>query len=315
MPNSNIASTQAAGFVPEIWLAIALGRLRNYITITRCVTKDTEVDTAGVFSVGQTLHLPRRGALVVNDKVENSNLTVQNPTADTINLTLNKHKEVTFGVESRALSNVNQDIITGYVEDAVIAIAEQIDTDLLAYAGGLTTNAAIVGGAGITEGNLLSARKVLVDNKVPASQKKYGIVATSQTNALLQIDRLVRYDSLGVSNNIANGTVGADVRTMDGSIGKVHNFEVCESQLMAFSTTYKNIFFSKDAILFASREMETPNEGGVVSTAMMDPETGIMLRLMKSYQHLQTAHVISLDVLYGFQAMRSEHVQVVTTTS
>ena len=316
MANTNITSTQATGFIPEIWLAVALGRLKNYITISRCVTRDTEVDKDKVFTVGSTLALPKRGALVVNDKVENNNLTVQNPTATDITLTLSKHKEVTFGVESRALSVSNQNFIAGYVEDAVIAIAEQIDSDLLAYIGTLTTNPVIVGGASLTEANILAARKVLVDNKAGALTKKFGIVPTSQTNALLQIDRLTRFDALGVSNDISDGMVGSAVRTMEGSIGKVHSIELCESQLMPFAGTYLSPFFSKDAILFASRELETPEEGqGVIATAMMDKETGIVMRLMKSYQHLQTAHVISLDVLYGYTAQRPEHVQNVSTTA
>ena len=35
MANTNIATTEAAGFLPEIWLQVALGRLRNYATMLR----------------------------------------------------------------------------------------------------------------------------------------------------------------------------------------------------------------------------------------------------------------------------------------
>jgi hypothetical protein len=130
MPSNDfITTTEAAGFIPEIWLGVALGRLRSYLTVQRTVTMDSDLET-GAFQVGQVLHLPKRGALTVNDKTQNANYTVQNPSSSTIDLTLDHHKEVTFAVESRTVSTVNQDVIQGYVEDAAIAIAEQIDTDL-----------------------------------------------------------------------------------------------------------------------------------------------------------------------------------------
>ena len=318
---ANITTTEAYGFIPEIWLGQALGRLRNYLTIQKTVTRNTDLTGGGAFNVGQTLHLPKRGALTVNDKAEGSPYTVQNPTASTINLTLNKHKEVSFGIESRALSEVNQDVIAGYTEDAVVALAEQIDIDLLTFAGTMTSvNAAIVGGATLTDGNLRSARQVLVQNKVAAQTPKFGIVSPSQMNALidptLSGGAMVRFDGLGVTNNVSNATAGNGIRTIPGSFGKVYNFELAESQLTPFATTYKNVFYAQDAILFASRELETPDERfGVSATTMTDPESGISMRLLHGYNIAQGAHQITLDILYGYTAMRPEHMQVITTTS
>lgn len=318
MANSAITSTESAGFVPEIWLQTALGRLKAYLTIQKTVTKDTDLESGEMFNVGQTLHLPRRGALVVNDKSENLNYTLQNPTADKIDLTLNKHKEVTFMVESRALSVVNQNIIQGYVEDAAIALAEQVDTDLFSLWSSVTAGNTVTNAGTMTEANILSARKILVDTKTPAGMRKYGIVATSQTNALLQIDRLTRYDALGVSNDIPDAQVGQPVRTMQGSIGKLHGFELCESQLVPATGSpqaAKNLFYAEDAILFASRPLENPDGNlGVQATVVTDPDSGISLRLLHSYQHLAGGHAITLDVLYGYCLMRADHVVLVNTS-
>lgn len=317
MANTNITTTEASGFIPEIWLQTALGRLKNYLTIQKTITKDIDLESGETFNVGATLHLPKRGALTVHDKGENDNYTVQNPQSTKIDLTLNKHKEVTFAIESRALSTVNQNIIQGYVEDAAIAIAEQIDTDLFGlYAS--ATLADIVNAGTLTEANILSARKVMVDNKVPAMMRKYGIIATSQTNALLQIDRLVRYDSLGISNDIPDAMVGEPIRTMQGSVGKLYGFEMCESQLVPVAGSplaAQNLFYADDAVLFASRPLENPDGNlGVQATVVTDPDSGIALRLLHSYQHLMGAHAITLDVLYGMTLMRPEHFQVVRTS-
>lgn len=420
---SNITSTEAAGFIPEIWLQVALGRIRNYLTIQRLVTRDEEVQ-AGAFKVGDTLKLPRRGALVVNDKAENTNYTPQTPTADTVDVTLNKHKEVTFIVESRALSTTNQNVIQGYVEDGAMAIAEQIDTDLMRMFLSVPGSRCVGTNVAITETHILAARKNLVTAKVPAAMSKYGIVSPSQTNNLLQIDRLVRADAVGVGSNVAKGTVGDGSMPFESSIGRIHGINFMESQLVpqvttadkpkafqivsltggptggTFTLTYsgqttaaiaynataavvqaalealsniaagevvvsgsagawrvefvgtlaentvaitgsgasltggsspavaiadatdgvstKNLVFARDAILFASRELENPEQTaggnvGVRSTVITDPQSGIALRLMHSYQHLLGGHLITLDVLYGFGFMRSEHINVIQT--
>jgi hypothetical protein len=284
---------------------------------------DSDLET-GAFQVGQVLHLPKRGALTVNDKTQNANYTVQNPSSSTIDLTLDHHKEVTFAVESRTVSTVNQDVIQGYVEDAAIAIAEQIDTDLFTLSASVPSEQSIpITAAGvpstITEGAIQSARKMLVDNKVPAPQRKYGVIATSQTNALLSIDRLVRYDALGVSNDITNATVGNGVRTMDASIGRLYGFELCESQLVPTSgspAVASNLFYARDAMLMATRALELPDQRyGVMATVMTDPDSGITMRLLHSYQHMAGGHLITLDVLYGFTLMRPEHIVKVVTSA
>ncbi|MBW3622704.1 MAG: hypothetical protein KY468_04765 [Armatimonadetes bacterium] len=315
-----ITSTEAAGFIPEIWLQSALGYLRNYLTLQKTVTKDTELSESDFRSHGDILHLPKRGALAANDKAEGAVYTVQNPSATTVDLTLNKHKEVTFMVESRAISTANQNFIGGYTEDAAMVLAEQIDKDLFTLQASVAAGQTITGGAAITEANILSARKILVDKKVPASQKKFGVVATSQTNALLQIERLTRWDALGVGSNIAEGTIGSGVRTLESSIGKAHGIEFAESQLVPVvagaPSTERNLIYSKDAILFASRPLENPDGNlGVQASVITDPESGIALRLLHSYSHKDGGHLVTLDVLYGYTLMRDDHIVLLTTTA
>ena len=70
MAYTGISTSEGAAFVPEIWLGTALGYLRNYITLARTVTMDTDLDGGGSFTVGKTLHLPKRGVLNVNQKAE-----------------------------------------------------------------------------------------------------------------------------------------------------------------------------------------------------------------------------------------------------
>lgn len=318
MANTNIVSADASGFIPEVWLGMALGRLKNYLTYQKTVTNIEDLE-GGVFNVGSKVHIPKRGALVVNTKVENANYTVQEPSSSTVDLTLNQHKEVTFGVESRVLATTNQNIIAGYADDAAIAIAEAIDLGIASVYSSVPGGQTITNAGNITEANILAARKILVDNKLPSIADRFAIVATSQTNALLQIDRFTRYDALGISNDIAEGSVGGQ-REMLGAagIGRVHGFNFAESQLVPVTGTgpfqAQNLFYGRDGIVFASRALELPRAAqGVEATVMTDEDTGITLRMLHSYQHLMGAHLLTIDVLFGYALLRPEHVVLVQT--
>lgn len=318
MANTNIVTADATGFIPEVWLGMALGRLPNYLTYQKMVTNVEDLE-GGAFTVGSKVHIPKRGTLVVNNKVENVNYTVQEPGSSTTDLTLNQHKEVTFGVESRVISTTNQNIIAGYADDAAIAIAEAIDQGIASVFTSVTPANTITNAGNITEGNILQARKILVDNKLPSIADRYAVVATSQTNALLGIDRFTRYDALGISNDIAEGSVGGGRTTLGaGGIGRIHGFNFSESQLVPVTGAgpyqAQNLFFGRDGIVFASRALELPKAAqGVEATVMTDEETGITLRMLHSYQHLMGAHVLTIDVLFGYQLLRPEHVVLVQT--
>lgn len=410
----NITTVESAGFIPEIWLATALGRLKNYLTLQRTVTMSTELASGESFTVGKTLHLPKRGTLIVNNKPENGPYQVQNPQSSTVDLTLNHHPEVTFALTSEAIAFQNQDQTIGYIEDAIIGLAEQVDMDLFnAYL--LIAGANTITNAGtITEANILSARKILRDNKINPTAKAFGVVSTAQEAAILQLPNLVRYDALGVSNNVANAKIGDGTVAMPGAIGRAYGFEICPSQLTptvagngnnmqtititgaptggSFTLTAngvtsgpivynatpaqvvsalaqtgvgagnsyvsgtagsvynvallgnvypitatasftggttptiavtqtaqtvgaKNLFYTQDFILMASRALPLPQPGtGAIGTVMTDPDTGITMRLVKSWNPTYGIEQISVDLLYGYTAMRPEHGVLVQTS-
>jgi P22 coat protein - gene protein 5 len=414
-----ISTVEGSGFVPEIWLARALGRLRNYLTLQRTVTMNTDLAPGESFSVGKVLHLPKRGALTVNQKTETGNYTIQNPQSSTVDLVLNHHPEVSFGLTSEVIAFQNQDQAVGYVEDAIIALAEDIDLSLmniwkLVAAANTVTNAGT-----ITEANILSARKILRDNKARPGIPMFGVISTAQEAAVLQLTNLVRYDAIGVSNNVTNATVGAgdNAVRIPGAIGRAYSFEMAPSQLvfvsaandntlqtvavtgtptggslvlivggqtttpLPFNATAaqvqaalgalssvgvgnvfcsggpwangtitvafqqnagaitsggigslvggtpvitiaqatqaagaKNLFYTQDAILMATRSLPLPDPGtGALGTVMTDPETGITMRLVKSWNPNQGSEQITLDLLYGYTLMRPEHLVLVQT--
>ncbi len=408
MAYTGISTVESSAFIPEIWLARALGYLRNYITLLPSVTRDTDFGT-DVFEVGKTLHLPKRGTLVVNQKAETGTYTVQNPQSSTIDLTLNHHPEVTFALTSEVIAFQNQDQGSGYAVDSIAKLAEDVDTSLFGiYKLALAANTVSNSGT-MTEANILSARKLLRDNKVAVNQPLFGVVSTAEEAAILQLPNLVRYDATGRAGNTAVAEIGMGPY-LPGAIGQAYGFEISPTQLVPQATgndntmqvltitgaptggTFtptaganpvnynatatqvqqalypafgsgnvfvsggngnytvvigqfaqaltpsanftggtapaiaatqvaqtvggKNLFYSSDAILFASRALPLPKAGsGALGTVMTDELTGLTMRCVTSWNPNYGCEQISLDLLYGIAPMRPEHMVVVNTAN
>src|SRR5665213_975105 len=99
------------------------------MNLAKTVARDSDWTPA---TVRQVIQVPKRGALVANDKVSGSVYTLQNPTGTNISVTLNKHKEVTFAIDDVAKVVQNQDTQEGYGDDAAIALAESVEQSIAA---------------------------------------------------------------------------------------------------------------------------------------------------------------------------------------
>lgn len=292
----NITSTTSDAFIPEIWANQALEVLRNNVVLANLVSKDTDVAS---FSVGDTLHVPYPGTFSVNDKTAGSNVTTQAPTGSDTQVVLNKHKEVSFVVEDFARAVANQDILARYVESATVALAEQIETDLMSLISGATYN---VGAAvtDITASAVRSARKKLHDTKAPNAGRVL-VVSPKDEIALLGDSNLATY--------FANAQAGA---VQNGQIGRLYGFDIYTSQLVqstgtGASLTYHNPAFAPGAIMLAMRGLpEAPAGSGAVSSSIRDPQSGLVLRSTVSYNASALGAQVTLDCLYGVKRLREE---------
>lgn len=293
---ANITATTADAFIPEIWANSALEVLRNNVVLANLVTKDSDV---AAFTVGDVLHVPYPGTFSVNDKAAGSNVTTQTPTGTDTTVTLNKHKEVSFVVEDFARAVANQDIMARYVEAATVALAEQIETDLMALISSATNS---VGGAvtDITASAVRSARKKLTDTKAPNAGRVL-VVSTKDEAALLGDSNLASYFAFAQSGAVQNG-----------QIGRLYGFDIYTSQLVqstgsAGTLTYHNPAFAPGAIMLAMRGLpEAPAGSGAVSSSIRDPQSGLVIRSTVSYNASALGAQVTLDCLYGVKRLREE---------
>ena len=293
---ADITTTSSAAFIPQIWANTALEILRNKVVLAKLVTRDT--DLAAFQQVGDTLNIPYPGAMVANDKAANGNVTLQVPTSTTTTLTLNKHKEASFILEDRANAVVNQDVISRYLDASVIAIAEQIETDLFATA--ITaTNTVGTYGTDLSAATIRSARKLLNDNKAPQDGRAL-IVSDKDEIALLGDTNLQNYFAWSQTQGLR-----------EGSIGRLYGFDVYQSQLVPATGSAplntKNIAMAPGAILLAMRSLPPVEAGtGALSAVATDPVSGLAVRVTRAYNANVLGSQVTVDVLYGTAMLRQE---------
>lgn len=292
-----VASSEAAAFIPEIWAASALGALKSNTVMAQLVNRNYESEIA---QRGDIVNVPVRGALTVNDKAEDTAVTLQTPAASTVQVVLDKHKEVSFLVEDVAKAQANQDIIMGYIEDGIIAIAEEVDADLLAlYTGFSATPIDATGGIGAA--TVTEARRVLNAAKVPLGNR-HIVWHEDAEKELLGIEKFTSAD-YGAGTAIANAT-----------IGRRYGFDHFMDQNVPVATSEaKNIAFHRDAMTLAMRPMPAVPEGFGARSAVMN-EDGFGIRIIYSYNPDHLGAQVTMDVLYGVAELRDSHAVVIRST-
>lgn len=159
---ANITTSLVGDSIPTIVAAEALGYLKANTVLARLVNRDYSSEVA---TYGQTVTIPYGGALSVNDKSINTAVTLQTPNDAVYTLTLNKHKEVSFLIEDTAKAFSRPDWFTRYMQDGMMKLAEQVDSDIAALYSGFSQS--IDATAGITEQTFRNTRRLLNSAKAP----------------------------------------------------------------------------------------------------------------------------------------------------
>lgn len=300
MPTGAILQTTAdtAGFIPQIWAQRALDILRANITMTKLVARDTDFEAGWR---GKTLNIPYPGKFTANKKTADNPTALQMPVGGaTVPVVLDQHAYVDWLVEDVARAMTAQgapDLIDRYIEGSVIALAEQIETDLFAlYA---TAGIPTVGvyGTDLPAATILAARKAFNDAKVPQTGRSM-VISTKDEVKLLADTTLQSYFAFAKPEALA-----------EGSIGKLYGFDLFVSQMVpvtvATPTQTNNLALSRNGFMFASRPFLPALPGsGVRESQVSDPISGISIRFQVFYSMVDRAVRAGFDVLYGVKALR-----------
>jgi len=295
---SSLNTTQIDSFIPEIWANEALTAMRSYLNLAKTVRRDFDSTVA---VKGDTIHIPKTGALSVNDKDTNENVKRQAPADDEVTITLDNHKEVTFLIEDPARAEANQDVRGLYIKDAVIALAEEVESDLVAEYENAGDEVTFDETSSSTVASSMRAlRKAFVDAKVPMMAQKFLYADSDTVNYLLSCDNFTKANEYGSSRPV-----------MAGELGDIYGIKVFESQLVTETgsspTVTHNLAYTSDAIALVVRPLPVDGNGyGVKQAVVTDPESGLAIRVTGSYDANALGIQTTLDILYGIKTIRPE---------
>src|SRR5215831_13873946 len=216
-----ITSANVANAIVKLVAADALPALVGNLVMGNLVNRDYEPTLA---QAGDTVNVPIAPQLVANNIAEGGAVQPQNPSLGNAQIVLNTHAEATFQIPDVTKVLAVPDLLKIYMEPAVAAIAQKIESDLLNLYAGFTTNTPVgVAGSPITEATIDAAETALFLQKIPPTQQKYMVVDAATYSTWRQIPRFSEFQTAG--------DVGLQA-IVDGTIGKVKDFFVFRSQFV-----------------------------------------------------------------------------------
>ena len=292
-----ITSTNVANAIVKLVAADALPVLVGNLVMGNLVNRNYEPVMA---QAGDTINVPIPPVMVANNIVEGGTVQTQNPNLGNAQIVMNTHVEATFQIPDVTKILAVPDLLKIYMQPAVAAIAQKVESDLLNLYASFTANTPVgTPGTPITESVIDAAETALFLAKLPTSEQKFMVVDAATYSAWRQIPRFSEFQTAG----------DAGLRAIvDGSIGKVKDFFVFRSQFVpktgSAPVTTHNIAFAKDAIGLVIRRLPQPLPGtGAIAEYAELGNFG--MRVVMSYQPNTLAQQFTVDMLYGCGVLRN----------
>lgn len=295
----SITSANVANAIVKLVAVDALPALMGNLVMGNLVNRDFEPTLA---QAGDTVNVPIPPVLTANNISEGGTVSLQNPDLGNAQIVLGTHAEASFIIPDVTKILAVPDLLKLYMQPAMIALAERVETDLMALYSQFSANTPVgTGGATLTEATVEAAETALFNAKVPASEPKYLVVDAAAYSALRQISRFSEFQTAGE----------AGLRVMiDGAIGKLKDFNVFRSQFVkktgSAPVTCNNVAFARTALGLAIRRLPKPLPGtGAVAEYAELGNFG--MRVVMSYQPNTLAQQFTVDILYGVGVLRNNH--------
>jgi hypothetical protein len=298
----SITTANVASAIVKLVAADALPALVGNLVMGNLVNRDYEPTLA---QAGDTVNVPIAPQLVANNLADvtgvgNATVTPQNPSLGNAQIVLNTHAEATFQIPDVTKVLAVPDLLKVYMQPAVAAIAEKIESDLLNLYAGFSANTPLgTAGTPVTEALLDQAETSLFQAMVPSNSPKFLVVDSNTYSAMRQIPRFSEFQNTGEAGLRA---------LVDGTIGKIKDFFVFRSQYVqktgSSPINTHNLAFCRDAIGLVVRRLPQPLPGtGAIAEYAELGNFG--MRVTMSYQPNTLSQQFTVDVLYGCAILRN----------
>lgn len=289
-----ITSANAAQAIPKLVAANMLPALHGEFVMGALVNRDYE-DELGNY--GDTINVAIPPTLVANNIIESGTVQTQNPSLGNAQIVLDTHREATFQIPDVTKALVYPDLLMGYMQPAVIALATSIENDLLGQYATFTSNAPVGGASAMDESRIDAAETALFNAFVPDTEAKYLVVSGTAYGQSRQIPRFTEYQT-GVNRDQVSPLQSGRM------VAQVKGFTMVRSQYVpkVSGTTY-NIAFARNALALVVRRLPIAPPGmGVIQDYMALGNFAIRVTL--SYQAGILGTQCTVDCLYGVGPLR-----------
>jgi hypothetical protein len=294
-----ITSANLANAIVKLVAVDALPALMGHLVMGNLVTRDFE---ATLVNAGDTVNVPIPPTMVANNILEGGAVQSQNPNLGSAQIVLDTHAEATFVIPDVTKAIAAPDLLKMYMQPAMVALAEKVESDLLSRYSEFTANTPVgTGGTALTESVIDEAETALFNAKVPASEPKFLVVDGAAYSQLRQIPRFSEFSTAGDSGSKA---------LTEGALGRIKDFYVYRSHFVkktgASPVTTNNIAFARAALGLAIRRLSRPLQGtGAIAEYAELGNFG--MRVLMSYQPNTLAQQFTVDILYGTGVLRNNH--------
>jgi len=294
---NQMTPTTSAVFIPQLWLD-EVRRATEANLFGKKICKHFPMQG----KKGDVLHVPDLSNLTTNAKVANTQVTLQSPTETEFTMTINQHQETSFVVEDITAAQSQYNLRSEYTKKAGYAIAQKIDTDILAqYANlassviggdGATAWAAALAGNGtdLTDIGIRQMIQTLDDANVPQNDRCL-IIPPSQKNVIAGITRFSEYLNTGKEATAVGGKLMGG--GMADAWGELYGIEVyvstqCPTVLAADGITQYRVgmLLHKEALVLAQQ---------------------VAPRVQGQYHQEYLGHLVTVDTIYGVSTFRADH--------
>src|SRR5689334_1485879 len=191
----SITSSNVANAIVKLVAADALPVLVGNLVMGNLVNRDYEPVLA---QAGDTVNVLMPPTMVANNILEGGTVQTQNPSIGSAQIKLDTHAEATFQIPDVTKVLAVPDLLKIYMEPAVAAIAQKIETDLLNLYSQFTANSVLgTPGTPITETVIDAAETALFMAKVPPNEQKFMVVDANTYSVWRQIPRFSEFQTAG----------------------------------------------------------------------------------------------------------------------
>lgn len=247
-------------------------------------------------SNGDTVTVPLAPSLSAEDYTPGDTIEYNNITQETVDLVLNKSKNVSFKLTDKEVSLGLYNLRENYAKPAMEALLAQVNTDIVSVMSGASTNSDVTFDSSMEAAAIRSAKKTLDGQKVGQGRK--CILPSDFANDLLADSEFKSLENLATPEMLANGT-----------ISKRYGFDIKMNHAMSAA----GYAFHPSAVAFAARAYKLPDDG-TGAKATIGSYKGIPIRIIVKYTD-DLVYAVQFDILYGAKLIKESRLVKITEAS